>query len=366
MAEIFELLRNPQVVSRSGMMLLVLVLLAGYWVLLRPTSSTDCWIQLARPLLKTPPEKSLFAYLPDEPVDAHVSALLEQLARPIAPSLQERNIESGADDVGSCAHRMEHSAYPWPPHNASPAFRAVADAYERFHAKCTAAAGNLSELALSGRPPPCKYIFYSSAVINSGGLGNQLLALTSTLLYGILTSRVLLIGQETVPAPLLCEPFKGSRWRLPRDVPLESSHLPCGSDVEGDPSSVGSWNATLGRSVLVCLDTKHCSIGRSIPFCEADSKALEESDWLAVYSNQYFLPSLYHQERFLPLLRALFPDNRVSTALMRRFFHPRDSVWKQIKRAYADNMADQGYRIGTSLSASSLSGWFTSGCLLYH
>lgn len=335
--------------------LLLLFLGAHYWLSWPRVFSSQGSTQLAAPafLVSTLLSEGIPKPAPGEPVDVRVSLLLEQLAaRPIVLGRTNRGLDPRGS--GTCAHRLEHAAYPWPVHNASPAFRTVADAYEKFHARCTAA-GNVSELLLKGRTPPCRYIIYTAAGAG-GGLGNQLLGLVSTLLYAMLTSRVLLLDQTewTLPAPLLCEPFEGSSWLLPKGIPLQSSEFPCGTGPEGQAPSAGTYNATLGLSPVMCLDAKHCSNGRFILFCEADSKALEASHWLAIHSNQYFLPSFYYQGRFLPVLRALFPDNRVSTALMRRFVHPTDAVWAQIKKAYASDMADRGYRIGGSMSSNTI------------
>ena len=85
-----------------------------------------------------------------------VTALLDQLAKQPqgSGSLQSLFGRGIVPLTGSCAHRSEHSAYPWAPLPVSPTFEKVAAAYDSFHARCTAAGGNITQLISSGATPP--------------------------------------------------------------------------------------------------------------------------------------------------------------------------------------------------------------------
>ncbi len=62
----------------------------------------------------------------------------------------------------------------------------------------------------------CKYLVFLEPRY---GLGNRILALVSAFMYALATDRVLLIEPKKLLEQLLCEPFPGSHWLLPRDFP---------------------------------------------------------------------------------------------------------------------------------------------------
>ncbi|GAQ85034.1 fucosyltransferase [Klebsormidium nitens] len=261
-------------------------------------------------------------------------ALLELLARlDVGLGTPVKSASGGLEDP-KCSYRVEHSAYqPWSPlGSGSPAFKRLAEAYEGFHTRCTQAAGNLSELtAAGGRAAPCKFLIVAE-LCNCSGLGNQLLALTSALLYAMLTARVLVVqAPGALSYELLCQPFPGSEWRLDPNLVLKN--------FADGPNGIG--RATLGNASVAILDFWK---NPSLTFCEEATWELEESEFVAVSGNQYWLPSLYSQRRFQPLLQTLFPDNRPARVLLRRFVNPADSVWELVKTAHAEKMSKPGAR----------------------
>lgn len=87
--------------------------------------------------------------------------------------------------------------------------------YERLHRVCIRAAGNLTEYFYARNSTTgCKFMVAES----KNGLGNKLFIMAPSLLYAILTQRVILIPQSTGVPDLMCEPFPGSTWRLSSEI----------------------------------------------------------------------------------------------------------------------------------------------------
>lgn len=281
-------------------------------------------------------------------IDQHVQTLLDRLKLEVPRSLDDsgHSNAAGAWSRTNCLYTHEHLSFPWTQgENHSPAFAKVVSAYEDYHARCSRAAGDLSALVKSGRKPPCPYVLWRSPGV---GIGNQLLSLMSTLLYAILTARVLLTT-PSIASQGLCEPFLESSWFLPPEHFAwqelnKTTHLWQGHKVDCDSDEI--INAKFGQSPIDFVATSSCSSGLRVLFCEEEMLKLEQSEWISLGGDQYWLPSLYYQKRFQPVLDALFPDGQVAKAMMRRFVHPNNVVWELIKQAYEKDMAPARHRVG--------------------
>ena len=87
--------------------------------------------------------------------------------------------------------------------------------YGRLHRVCIRAAGNLTEYFQSRNTTTgCKFFIGYSV----NGLGNKFFIMAPSILYAILTYRVVLIPEITGVPDLVCEPFPGSTWRVSDDI----------------------------------------------------------------------------------------------------------------------------------------------------
>lgn len=178
-------------------------------------------------------ESSAAKALPDEsPLEAPVRKLIGALRREVLKVERNTRIYPDTDfdlkkwsEENPCTSRSELPAY-YSRLSSSPnrkdlgisesrQWETVLFEYARLHRACIRAAGNLTEYFYSRNTTTgCKF-FVAEA---KNGLGNKIFIMAPSVLYAILTQRVMLIPESTGVPDLMCEPFPGSSWKLSTDI----------------------------------------------------------------------------------------------------------------------------------------------------
>ncbi|XP_008651984.1 probable fucosyltransferase 8 isoform X2 [Zea mays] len=259
----------------------------------------------------------------------------------------------------TCRSRYESwRYYKYFPYAASPHLQDKLRAYEARHRRCapgTPLYAKSVEQLRSGRSADgmeCTYVVW----LPFDGLGNRMLSMVSGFLYALLTDRVFLAALPADSADLFCEPFPDTTWRLPlEDFPV-ADLLPRGQSIERsytsllDAKEVGpDANATAGVPPYV-----YVSLGWQLKdplfFCGEHQLVLGKVNWLLLYSDLYFSPSLYAVAEFQDELRRLFPAKEsVGHLLSRYLFHPTNPVWSLTTRYYRSYLATAKRRIGVQV-----------------
>ena len=85
-------------------------------------------------------------------------------------------------------------------------------------------------------------------------------------------------------------------------------------------------------------------------FCGEHQLALGKVKWLLLYSDLYFVPSLYPIAGFRDELRRLFPARESASHLLLRYLlHPTNPVWGLVTRYYHAYLAPATRRIGVQV-----------------
>jgi len=272
-------------------------------------------------------------------------------------------------DRRSCRSRYEtwryYKHFPYAP---SPHLLGKLRAYEARHRRCapgTPLYAKSVEQLRSGRSRStdeaveCRYIVW----LPFDGLGNRMLSMVSGFLYALLTGRVFLVAMPPDAADLFCEPFPGTTWLVPlEDFPVANlfglGHNPEQSYTRllnrkkivvasSDPGS----NATAAAPVPAYV---YLSLGYHLTdrlfFCGEHQLALGKVNWLLLYSDLYFVPSLYPIAGFRDELRQLFPARESASHLLLRYLlHPANPVWGLVTRYYHAYLAPATRRIGVQV-----------------
>ncbi|KAG2324216.1 hypothetical protein Bca52824_006944 [Brassica carinata] len=205
--------------------------------------------------------------------------------------------------------------------------------YQDLHRKCgpftSLYNSTLDKLKLGDRSDGgtsgCSYVIW----LNSDGeLGSIMLSLASAFLYALLTNRVLLVEPRAEMADLFCEPFPYTSWFLPSEFPLNEQPL-------------------LRHIVL------DSSEQQKLFFCEEGQALLNETPWLIMKTDSYFVPQLFSISSFQQELEKLFPvKETVFYFLGQHLFHPTNVVWGLITRYYGAYLARADKRIGIHIEVS--------------
>jgi xyloglucan fucosyltransferase len=260
----------------------------------------------------------------------------------------------------SCRSRYESwQYYKYFPYVASPYLQRKLRDYEARHRRCapgTPLYAKSVEQLRSGRSAEgmeCTYVVW----LPFDGLGNRMLSMVSGFLYALLTDRIFLAALLPDMADLFCEPFPGTTWRLPVDGDFPVANLvPRGQDIEKsytrllNAKVVGpDANATAGIPAYVYLSFGW-QLKDALFFCGEHQLVLGKVNWLLLYSDIYFAPSLYAVAEFQDELRRLFPAKEsVSHLLSRYLFHPTNPVWNLATRYYRSYLASAKRRIGVQI-----------------
>ncbi|EOA35363.1 hypothetical protein CARUB_v10020557mg [Capsella rubella] len=298
---------------------------------------------------------SLSVVLRDPPSDAVVethaaSRLLQISLHPGVDSddgLSEKKEQLGdinhvsSFDKESCLSRYEGGLYrKESPFKQSSYLDYRLQKYEDLHRRCgpftrsynltldKLKSGDRSDGGVSG----CIYVIW----LNSNGeLGNTMLSLASAFLYALLTNRVLLVEPGVDMADLFCEPFPNTSWFLPLEFPLKSWF------------NEQSLLRETGNPMLAYRHVvRDSSDLQKLFFCEESQVLLEETPWLIMKADSFFLPSLFSISSFKKELEKLFPEKeRAFYFLGQYLFHPTNVVWGLITRYYRTYLAKADKRI---------------------
>ncbi|KAF8713933.1 hypothetical protein HU200_027915 [Digitaria exilis] len=265
-------------------------------------------------------------------------------------------------DRDTCQSRYESWRYfkhfPYAP---SQHLIAKLRAYEARHRRCAPGtplyAKAIDHLKSGGRSAAadeaameeeCRYVVW----LPFDGLGNRMLSMASGFLYALLTDRVFLVALPPNSADLFCEPFPNTTWLLP---PVEEFPVPNLFSLGPRPSS--SYTNLLAKKKIVVDVDVDVHGGDAIAgmtdgpfFCGEHQAVLSKVRWLLLYSDLYFVPSLYPIAEFQGELRRMFPDKEsVSHLLLRYLFHPSNPVWGMVTRYYHSYLAHADKRIGVQI-----------------
>ncbi|KAF8660793.1 hypothetical protein HU200_057379 [Digitaria exilis] len=258
-------------------------------------------------------------------------------------------------DRSSCRSRYETSQYfkhsPFAP--SSYLLRKLR-AYEARHKRCGPGtplyAKSVEHLRSGGRGEvdaamECNYLVW----LPYNGLGNRMMSLVSTFLYALLTDRVVLVYSPADFTDLFCEPFPDATWVLPPDFPIANlSKL--GQNPDPSYRNLLDKEKIIVNEPYVFLNLGHERDIDKMFYCRDDQLVLAKVKWLLVYSDVYFVPSLYSMGEFHGELRRLFPAvESVSHLLARYLLHPTNSVWGLVTRYYDSYLANAKQRIGVQI-----------------
>ncbi|BBN17007.1 xyloglucan fucosyltransferase [Marchantia polymorpha subsp. ruderalis] len=202
--------------------------------------------------------------------------------------------------------------------------------YSNLHRACTRRIGNLSRAFYSDAsdavPPGCQFVIGESYT----GLGNKMLVLASTLMYAVLTGRVLLAPANTLIPAVFCEPFEGSSWRVDDDG---MTNLKAGGPWTEVAGSFGWVDEQAAENVSRLLTRVKVHNGWQPVnrfYCDSEQAFLSQVPWMQIGACLHFLPRLFAVPKFRPVMEALFPDRMALTHLLRSALLPSDAVWERV------------------------------------
>ncbi|XP_062197756.1 galactoside 2-alpha-L-fucosyltransferase-like [Phragmites australis] len=260
----------------------------------------------------------------------------------------------------SCLSRYQsHQYYKHFPYAPSSYLLHKLRSYEARHKKCapgTPLYAKSVEQLRSGRSAEameCNYLVW----LPFDGLGNRMLSMVSGFLYALLTDRVLLVALPQDSSDLFCEPFPDTTWLLPPDFPVANLF---GLGPQPDQSYTSLLdkkkmvNDPANATALSVPPYVYLSLGYQLVdklfFCGEDQLVLAKVNWLLLYSDLYFVPSLYSIAEFQNELRRLFPAKEsVAHLLARYLLHPTNSVWGLVTRYYHSYLDQAKQRIGIQI-----------------
>ncbi|XAR55884.1 Galactoside 2-alpha-L-fucosyltransferase [Bertholletia excelsa] len=262
---------------------------------------------------------------------------------------------------GSCLSRHQPILYRKPSlHKASSHLISRLRRYEALHKRCGPwnefynTSLNQLKSGHSSAVADCKYLVH--LWMPHSGLGNRMLSLASSFLYALLTNRVLLIELGEDMAGLFCEPFPDTTWALPQDFPMREQFR---SSYQNSPHCYGnmlrnkevdsSMNKSLPPFMYLHLLYDYDNYDKLF-FCDEDQNFMKKISWLALRSDQYFIPSLFLIPSFEKELSNFFPEREaVFHHLSRYLFHPSNHVWGLVTRYYEAYLAKSDERIGIQI-----------------
>ncbi|KAJ1428486.1 Xyloglucan fucosyltransferase [Sesbania bispinosa] len=257
-------------------------------------------------------------------------------------------------DKASCLSRYQsHSYRKASPHKPSAYLISKLRSYEHLHKSCgphtkfySKIMSKDAKLSKKDAGTECKYLVWTA----SNGLGNRMLTLTAAFLYAILTDRVLLVKFGTDMLGLFCEPFPDSSWLLPRSFPYWKDQ----KHIETYESMLVSNKTNISQELLprfLILNLQHTHDGHNNFFhCDHSHGLLQKFPVLILWSDQYFVPSLFMIPPFRQELSKMFPEkDTVFHHLGRYLFHPSNEAWELISRFYEAHLAKANEKIGLQI-----------------
>ncbi|CAM6128828.1 unnamed protein product [Calypogeia fissa] len=242
----------------------------------------------------------------------------------------------------------------------------VLQEYANLHRTCRQRVGNVKEYFLSRNSSIAGCKFALADYSEAGGLGNKILAVTNTVLYSVLTQRIVLVPAATLVPALMCEPFPGSSWVLEAGDGADSSFpVP-----PWNAANIGEW--AYHEAVYHELDNAKPSMGtnsRSTPpstvyssamksyqyqpdsrfFCDTEQESFTGVTWLYFTGCLYIIPRFFALPSLRPTLEALFPDRLILTHLVRTIMLPEDIVWERTLESFKSHLEKADRRIGVQI-----------------
>ncbi|KAG4961673.1 hypothetical protein AAZX31_13G351200 [Glycine max] len=222
--------------------------------------------------------------------------------------------------------------------------------YEHLHQSCGPSTKSYNKVMRKGTKfskndasTKCKYLVWTA----SNGLGNRIVTLVAAFLYAILTDRVLLVKFGTDMHGLFCEPFPGTSWLLPRNFPYWKDQ----KHIETYESMLKNNKVNTSHELLpafIILNLQHTHDGHNNFFhCDQSQDLLQRIPVLILWSDQYFVPSLFMIPSFRQDLSKMFPEkDTVFHHLGRYLLHPSNEAWEIIRKFYEAHLAKANERIG--------------------
>ncbi|WOL08589.1 galactoside 2-alpha-L-fucosyltransferase-like isoform X1 [Canna indica] len=250
-------------------------------------------------------------------------------------------------DESSCLSRFQSALYRKGSHHL-PSQHLVEKLrrYEALHKKCgpgTALYNKSIEQLKSNQSTgtmECNYLVW----IPHYGIGNRVMSIVSGFLYALLNDKVLLVHVPDDMDDLLCEPFPGTTWAVPKDFPVKDFHkfdrdapmrygaLLRDKVISNDMRS--ATNAALPAYVYLHLPWYNSEWDRLF-YCGEAQQMVRRIPWLFFRTDEYFAPLLFLVDEYSEELQRLFPEKTtVFHHLVRYLFHPSNTVWGHVMRYY--------------------------------
>ncbi|KAK7395516.1 hypothetical protein VNO78_16075 [Psophocarpus tetragonolobus] len=263
-------------------------------------------------------------------------------------------LTSGFDEA-SCKSRTQfHLLRKASPHKPSPYLVSKLRNYEDLHRRCgpntKAYHKTMMKIVRSKNHDTatmCKYVIWTAA----HGLGNQMISMTATFLYAMLTDRVMLVKFEKDKLNLFCEPFLNSSWILPKNSPYWSWNK---QNTEIYQTMIENDKASNSKEGLPSALFINLRFSRQNPerffHCDHSQDLLRKVPLLILQSDQYFVPSILMNRIFNLEMIKMFPErDTVFHHLARYLFHPSNEAWEQISSYYNTHLAKADEQIGLQI-----------------
>ncbi|RDX94249.1 Galactoside 2-alpha-L-fucosyltransferase, partial [Mucuna pruriens] len=257
-------------------------------------------------------------------------------------------------DEASCLSRYQSYLYrKASPHKPSKYLISKLRNYEHLHRSCGPYTKSYNKIMTKGAnfskndaSTKCKYLVWTA----SNGLGNRMVTLAAAFLYAILTDRVLLVRFGADMFGLFCKPFPDSSWLLPRNFPYWKDQ----KRIETYENLLKNNKANSSQELLppfLILNLQHTHDGHNNFFhCDRSHDLLQKIPVLILWSDQYFVPSLFMIPSFRQDLSKMFPEkDTVFHHLGRYLFHPSNEAWELIRKFYEAHLAKANDRIGLQI-----------------
>ncbi|CAJ1954977.1 unnamed protein product [Sphenostylis stenocarpa] len=257
-------------------------------------------------------------------------------------------------DEASCTSRYQSYLYrKASPHKPSKYLISKLRNYERLHQSCGPYTKSYNETMRKGAKlskndvgKECKYLVWTA----TDGLGNRMITLVAAFLYAILTDRVLLVRFDVDMFDLFCEPFPDSSWLLPKNSPYWKDL----QQFETRESLFMNNKENRSHELLppvIFLNLMHTHVGHTDLFhCDQSQDLLHKIPVLIIWSNQYFVPSLFMISSFEQELSKMFPNkDTIFYHLGRYLFHPSNEAWELIRNFYEAHLTKADERIGLQI-----------------
>lgn len=245
----------------------------------------------------------------------------------------------------------------------NPLWDEVFEEYSNLHRECMQKVGDIGGYFLQKNSSSgCKFLV--ADVSNRSEFGDKLLVLASSLLYAILTQRVILIPGSTLTPSYMCEPFAGSSWLLDSSstFALLSSSSRDLWETDREMFRSTDWHRRpCSSSPNARAQPPYAAAGIGMDqwqpqqtfYCTRQQISYSETTFVYLSGFVYTIPKLFASPVLGPALEALFPDRIVLTRLLRSAFLPGNPIWKRVKVLHQGYLQPAHHRVGIELRYNS-------------